>query len=215
MHIGIYGTSHKTVPPKAHGGVQLINWITAEGLVERGHDVTLFARDGSKTNADLIMLPSGSGEVHEKMLAKLFEKNIKRCDVLIDTSTFSYPGRLYNDIPYLVRTGGDCNKRYCQYWTRNVVFPSKDHMLHHNAKDCACSKLRQSKGFTDTPILRKPVGYWLLSKDPKFFKQFKKPGTHYVCFGIIEPIKGTHYAIDFAMKARVPLIISGPIKDQN
>ncbi len=41
------------IPPKKYGGVELIIHHLTEGLLERGHDVTLFACGGSKTNAKL------------------------------------------------------------------------------------------------------------------------------------------------------------------
>lgn len=43
-----------TVPPERYGGIERIVSFLAEGLVERGHDVTLFAAPGSRTSARLI-----------------------------------------------------------------------------------------------------------------------------------------------------------------
>jgi glycosyltransferase involved in cell wall biosynthesis len=41
------------VPPRAYGGTEAIVSLLAEGLVERGHDVTLFASGDSQTSAKL------------------------------------------------------------------------------------------------------------------------------------------------------------------
>ncbi len=41
------------VPPKGYGGIEWVVALTADGLVERGHDVTLFATGDSKTRAHL------------------------------------------------------------------------------------------------------------------------------------------------------------------
>ncbi len=41
------------MPPKGYGGVELIVALLADGLVERGHDVTLFATGDSVTKANL------------------------------------------------------------------------------------------------------------------------------------------------------------------
>ena len=41
------------VPPSGSGSVELITWLLAEGLVRRGHDVTLFATGDSRTTAKL------------------------------------------------------------------------------------------------------------------------------------------------------------------
>ena len=42
------------VPPTAYGGIELMVALLADGLVERGHDVTLFAPPGSQTKARLL-----------------------------------------------------------------------------------------------------------------------------------------------------------------
>ncbi len=41
------------VPPAGYGGIELVVALLADGLVERGHDVTLFASGGSQTKATL------------------------------------------------------------------------------------------------------------------------------------------------------------------
>ena len=41
------------VPPEGSGSVELITWLLTEGLVKRGHDVTLFATGDSRTSAKL------------------------------------------------------------------------------------------------------------------------------------------------------------------
>ena len=41
------------VPPRGYGGIELVVSLTADGLVDRGHDVTLFATGDSITKAEL------------------------------------------------------------------------------------------------------------------------------------------------------------------
>jgi glycosyltransferase involved in cell wall biosynthesis len=41
------------LPPEGSGSVELISWLLTEGLVRRGHDVTLFATGDTKTSARL------------------------------------------------------------------------------------------------------------------------------------------------------------------
>jgi glycosyltransferase involved in cell wall biosynthesis len=43
-----------TVPPAGYGGIELVVALLTDGLVERGHDVTLFASGGSRTKASLV-----------------------------------------------------------------------------------------------------------------------------------------------------------------
>ena len=42
------------VPPEKYGGIERIVAMLCDGLVEKGHDVTLFAAGGSKTKAKLV-----------------------------------------------------------------------------------------------------------------------------------------------------------------
>ena len=42
------------VPPTGYGGIELVVALLADGLVDRGHDVTLFASGGSRTRAQLV-----------------------------------------------------------------------------------------------------------------------------------------------------------------
>lgn len=43
-----------TVPPTGYGGIELVVALLADGLVARGHDVTLFASGGSRTRGRLV-----------------------------------------------------------------------------------------------------------------------------------------------------------------
>ena len=42
------------VPPPTYGGIEQVVSLLADGLTERGHDVTLFAAQGSRTRATLV-----------------------------------------------------------------------------------------------------------------------------------------------------------------
>jgi glycosyltransferase involved in cell wall biosynthesis len=44
----------ESVPPHGYGGIELVVSLLTEGLVKRGHDVTLFAAGGSRTRAQLV-----------------------------------------------------------------------------------------------------------------------------------------------------------------
>lgn len=54
MKIGIIGSLELRTPPEKYGGTELIVSEVTEGLVSRGHDVTLFASGDSITKAHLV-----------------------------------------------------------------------------------------------------------------------------------------------------------------
>jgi glycosyltransferase involved in cell wall biosynthesis len=53
MRIGVVAPVWVPVPPKGYGGVEAVVSLLVEELVERGHDVTLFASGDSSTKATL------------------------------------------------------------------------------------------------------------------------------------------------------------------
>lgn len=54
MHVAVIAPPWFTVPPTGYGGIELVVALLADGLVARGHDVTLFASGGSQTKARLV-----------------------------------------------------------------------------------------------------------------------------------------------------------------
>jgi len=70
-HVGPVATS---IPPQKSGSVQLMTSLLNEGLVARGHDVTLFAPGDSQTTAKLhAMFPHGYWHDHEMWPWELYE----------------------------------------------------------------------------------------------------------------------------------------------
>jgi glycosyltransferase involved in cell wall biosynthesis len=62
MRIAEIAPPYLTVPPADYGGIELVVAVLADALVERGHDVTLFASPGSSTRARLApVLPEAPG----------------------------------------------------------------------------------------------------------------------------------------------------------
>jgi glycosyltransferase involved in cell wall biosynthesis len=95
------------VPPKKYGGTERVVYHLTEGLVERGHDVTLFASGDSITNARLIApikeaLRLG-GEEHSPMivsmmmLSRVYEKMLHEFDII-------HSHLEYLTLPYAYRT---------------------------------------------------------------------------------------------------------------
>ena len=53
LRIAMISTPFIPVPPKAYGGTELLVYELVEGLLDRGHQVTLFATGDSQTRATL------------------------------------------------------------------------------------------------------------------------------------------------------------------
>lgn len=54
LRIALLAPPWFSVPPTGYGGVEWVVSLLADGLVDRGHDVTLFASGGSQTKAKLV-----------------------------------------------------------------------------------------------------------------------------------------------------------------
>jgi glycosyltransferase involved in cell wall biosynthesis len=54
MRIAVVAPPWYRVPPNGYGGIEWVVALLADGLTERGHQVTLFAPPGSQTEARLI-----------------------------------------------------------------------------------------------------------------------------------------------------------------
>ena len=52
MRIAMVSTPFLAVPPRDYGGTELVVHELVEGLVERGHSVTLFATGDSHARSD-------------------------------------------------------------------------------------------------------------------------------------------------------------------
>lgn len=213
MKIGIFCSGSNPVPPKNYGGVQAVNYITAETLVEYGHEVYLFAPVGSKISGKLVIIKSGWGDlVEQRNTEKFLSKYIDKLDALIDTSAFGIPGQIWKDLPYICRLGGDTNKKYCKNFDRNIVFPSYSHASFHNQNDCSCGFRRVQKGY-NYRVIYKPVCFEGKADDLPLIKNQRK--NYYLCMGLVQEHKGTHFAVEFARKANVNLRIVGPIGNQH
>ena len=54
MRIAVVAPVWFPVPPRGYGGIELVVALLADGLVDAGYDVTLFASGGSRTKAKLV-----------------------------------------------------------------------------------------------------------------------------------------------------------------
>ena len=54
MRIAVIAPPWYPVPPSGYGGIEWVVSLLADGLTERGHEVTLFAPPGSETEAELV-----------------------------------------------------------------------------------------------------------------------------------------------------------------
>lgn len=210
LSIAITADPYIPVPPRLYGGIERIVDFLVRRLVERGHDVTLFAHPESRVPARVI--PYGIPP-HYGLRARLGElwqvgnvlwRRRREFDVV-----HSF-GRLAALLPVL----GDRRLAKLQSYQRNDI-PWKSVrravcLAGSSIKFSACA----AHMFASVRDQRRQYGDWRaifngVELSRYDFRPSVPSDAPLVFLGRLEPIKGVHHAIAVARMADRPLIIAG------
>lgn len=201
MKIAMISTPFLPVPPRDYGGTELVVHELIEGLVDRGHEVTLFAPGDSQTTAEL---------------RSLFRRSQWPPDTLTDLDHVSWAMRQ-------VTHGFDvvhAHSAVALALRRLISSPPLVYTLHHerderlsafyqhchNAHFVAISADQASR---EIPLPHLSVIHHGLN--PARYACSDRPGD-YVCFvGRMTRVKGPHTAMDVSRSAGVPIRIAGDV----
>ncbi|MEY2403570.1 MAG: hypothetical protein QOD38_1121 [Acidimicrobiaceae bacterium] len=194
------------VPPRHYGPWELFASLLTEGLVARGHEVTLFATGDSETRATLSsVIPRGwsdDADVDPKVaeclhIAAVFER---ADDFDVIHNSFDFLPLTYSDLvrtPVVTTIHGFSSPRivavYERYNGRGAYVAISD-SDRHPLLDYAAT-----------------IHHGI---DTDAFGLHPSPGGYLLFFGRIHPDKGTATAIEVAASAGRPLVIAGIIQDQ-
>jgi glycosyltransferase involved in cell wall biosynthesis len=197
------------IPPKKYGGTERIVYHLTEGLVKKGHEVTLFASGDSKTKAKLFSVTK-RGLISRRIpwqdwwwnnlnYSIAFSK-AKNFDII--HSHWTPLGVFFQNFVKtpVLHTFHNIPKRKSHLWqvlkhfkNSNVVFVSK--------KERKNSKIRFKREF----VVYNGI-------DVSKFKFNPKPKEFFLWVGRICPQKGTKEAILIAKKAKVKLFLVGQLQ---
>ncbi len=90
MRIAIISSTVFTCPPKGYAGLEQVAWQQAEGLASRGHDVTLYAPDGSWCDKAKVRPFGPAGRINEHQAYDGYWQELTSYDVVIDHSWQKY-----------------------------------------------------------------------------------------------------------------------------
>jgi glycosyltransferase involved in cell wall biosynthesis len=192
------------VPPTGYGGIEWIVWLLADGLVDAGHDVTLFASGDSHTKAKLVSVydtaPSeliGTSIVEIHHCLACFER-ADEFDVINDHS--GLPAAVIGGAvptPTLHTVHGPLDA------IGGVVYQQ----IARVAPQVGLISLSMNQR------LPKPDLPWVANcpnaLDLSLYPVKPHPGDYLLFLGRMSPDKGCHRAIDIAVSAGVPLKIAG------
>jgi glycosyltransferase involved in cell wall biosynthesis len=200
------------VPPPGYGGIEAVVALLCDGLVARGHDVTLFAAPGSRSSARVLTLlqhphPDEIGQsLHEAdHVARAFELIDAAAaagepfDVVHDHcgfTGFAMASRL--DTPLVHTLHGPFTRDTYAFYARHA----------HSARVVAISQAQLAQGpgnLQVAGVVPNPIDA------ARWPFQERKDG-YLLWIGRMTEEKGPHRAILAAREAGRPLIMAGPIQ---
>ncbi len=194
-----------SVPPRGYGPWEQVASTLAEGLVRRGHDVTLFATADSQTSARLrSVAPAGYEEdetvdakVHEALhIASVFE-SARDFDVI--SNQFDFLPLAFSRLvptPVVTTIHGFSSERIVP------VYRAYDDIGHY----VSISESDRHPDLTYAATIHHGI-------DVESFSVGLGDGGYLLFLGRIHPDKGTHVAIEVARRAGMPLVIAGVVHD--
>lgn len=202
-----------SIPPKKYGGIERIIAFLCNGLVDKGHKVTLFAPGDSKTKAKLVApVKIGVKEMGAKWNAYWWNN-------LIHSMAFE--------------NAKDFDIIHCHWIIMGAYFQRmvKNPVLHtqHNIPPTGSLRWKTYEHYKNDLNLvfisksernNAPIKFknnWIIYNgiDLSPFKFNAKPQDHFVWVARICPAKGPETAIKIAKKAGVKLLLAGQIQKQH
>ncbi|HEX2986752.1 MAG TPA: glycosyltransferase family 4 protein [Chloroflexota bacterium] len=209
MRIGILGPISWRIPPRHYGGWELVTHNLVEGLVRRGHDVTLFATEDSSTSAKLASICPKPLSEDSTLSARLYES-------LHTALTFEHAGEFD-----LVHNHLGC---YPVCYSRVIPVPLVT-TLHGSAAEghsrVIYNRYRDSNyvSITDAERILAPELNYIATVyngiDVAAFDFNPTPGDYLLVLGRMSPDKGIHSAIAVAQRLGMRLILAGIVPPEN
>ena len=204
LKIAITADPELPVPPVLYGGIERIIAMLIEGLVNLGHEVVLFAHKDSVVPCQLIPYAAADNRLKSVVINTIIINKallLQKFDIIHSFGRMAYllPQMPLN-IPILMSYQREPTVSPIK---RAVSLSLKNTMSFTGCSDYITAKIQP---FAIANTIHNCVDmskYSLLTKASE--------DAPLVFLGRIEPIKGTHNAIEIAIKARRKLIIAGNI----
>lgn len=208
MHIAMVAPVWVPVPPPAYGGIELIvSWL-ADGLVARGHEVTLFASGDSATAGRLVSsypeAPTARmGEALPELLHAISSYDAlahMEFDLVHDHSLYGPALGTSRGLPLVHTIHGPFNDEFCWLYGHLAdkmgfvpISQYQRQMFPHLAY------LRTIHNAIDVPSYT-----------------FRKDKDDYALFlGRFNPDKGPHLAVEVARQLGIRLLMAGKVNEQH
>lgn len=218
MKIGIAGVVTKRIEENALGGTEAFTYLLVDGLVKRGHEVTLYCAKGSKTPAqhqvEICNPEDALGEESNlhfvypytilEVRAILADIKENKFDILhinfLKTFLMSYFASQVN-IPILYTMHRDFMSRPKIYEIyEKIGFSPNEHFVYVSKRPQELSLLKKNAGYIYNGI-----------NTLKFPISEKNDQDRFLWLSRVDELKGSSQAIRACSEAKVKLILSGII----
>jgi glycosyltransferase involved in cell wall biosynthesis len=206
LRVGVIASIAHRTPPRGYGPWEQVASTIAEGLVARGHEVTLFATAESQTTGRLHAEAPRGYEEDLTLDAKAWEglhiaaafERAREFDVL--SNQFDFLPLTYSrlvETPVVTTIHGFSSERIVP------VYRAYDGVGHY----VSISDADRHRDLTYAATIHHGI-------DVAAFTYVGQPGSYLLFLGRIHPDKGTHAAIEVARLAGLPLVIAGIVQDR-
>lgn len=207
MRIALTADPHIPVPPRLYGGIERLIDMLVRGLIERGHEVTLFAHPES--NAPCRLEPYA---VRLNVFDGGFLRNLWRVSSTILKEDFDIVhsfGRLAYLLPLLPTAIPKLMSYQRAITTRSVEWGERLARGTLHFSGCSENLIKRFSGKSNWHVVYNGVP---LSNYT--FQEKVEADAPLIFLGRVEEIKGPHLAIEVAQKANRRLIIAGNVPDK-
>jgi glycosyltransferase involved in cell wall biosynthesis len=207
MRIAQVAPLWESVPPPAYGGIELVVGLLTDELVNRGHDVTLFASGDSTTEAKL-------SSIHPRALR--LDAAVKEYSVY-EALQLSHVYQRAAEFDIIHSHMGFAALPYAKLikiptvHTLHGIFTADSAKLYHHAKEQPYISISNSQVDPQLGLNRVATVYNAIDVNRhRFFPTADEPP--YLAFlGRMSPEKGPHHAIAIAQKTGLPLKMAGKV----
>lgn len=193
LRIAVIGDATSPTPTDGGHGLGRATWLVAEGLVAAGHDVTLFAVEGSRFSGHMVLIDK-VGHHYETHLAHEAYKRRHQFDVYLDNSHGHHLSRMWPLLPVV--------NVYHDKWqppAGNPVVCSRDQIRQMN-------EVHKTDRFSSARIIHHQL------EPSEFVPSYRPDFPPYVMFlGITREYKQPILAIEAAAAAGYPLKMVGTV----
>lgn len=206
MRIALVAPPWFAVPPHAYGGIERVVAYLADGLVDRGHDVTLFASGSSRTSARLVSHfqdpPSallGDPLVEARHLIEAYRR-WEEFDIIHDHTFLGLLAASGVRVPVVHTIHGAVTPGVYEYYRSAAAAGVHFVAISHRQRRDLPPEARADVIWNGLNLNEVPFG--------------PGPGEHLLFVGRMSPDKGILDAIEIARRARRRLVICAKVNEQ-